>query len=115
MDETPKLKVSRDQIYKNETVIAEQIGDKYSNTMCHRMKEKDTFNTIFPTNGLWKGDIIFRTTNNIMVPTAYIDPYQDETHYFKMDANKRYNEEMARAKNMMVKKKKDVKKDSPSK
>src|SRR4051812_18859015 len=106
MNETPSEKFDRTQIYSNETQIEEKLGNKYHNTMCHRMKEKDTFKTIFPTNGLWKGDIIFKTTNNVMVPSAYRDPYQDETYYFKMDWNKRYNEEMARAKNMMIKKKK---------
>lgn len=107
MEETPKPKVTRFDIYKNEAQIENNLGEFYNSTMCHRMKEKDTFKTVFPTSDLWKDEIIFKTTNQVEKPSSYKDPYHDEIFFFKMDANKRYSEEMLRARNMMSKKKKD--------
>jgi hypothetical protein len=107
MNETPKVKITREDIYKNEEKISNEIGERYNNTMCHRMKEKDTFKTINPTAGLWKNDLLYKTTNEVMQPSSYKDPYHDETFFLKMDFNKRFNEEMAKAKNMMMVKKKD--------
>lgn len=102
-----KTITKKDQIYKNEQQISNELKESYNNTMCHRMKEKDTFNTVLPTNGLWKNDYVFKTTNDIMKPLSYKDPYFDDTHYFKMNKEKEFNEEMAKAKNMMINKKKD--------
>jgi hypothetical protein len=110
MDETPKAKLTRFDIYKNETQIETLQGDFYNNTLCHRMKEKDTFKTVFPTSDLWKDEIIFKTTNQVEKPIALKDPYHDETYHFKRDFNTRYNEEMLKSKNMMSKKKKDAEK-----
>jgi hypothetical protein len=105
MDETSKKKITRDEIYKSEQKIQEELGDIFSNTMNHRMKEKDTFNTVFPTTGLWKDNIIYKTTNEVTKPLMYKDPYHDKTYYFKTDFNKKFTEEMLKAKNMMTVKK----------
>jgi hypothetical protein len=110
MDETPKSKITRHEIYKNENKIETILGEHFNPTMAHRMKEKDTFKTVFPTSELWTSDVIFKTTNEVVKPSSYKDPYHDKTHYFKMDWNKRYNEEMAKAKNMMIKKKNNLEK-----
>jgi hypothetical protein len=114
MDEVPKEKVTRDQIYKNEDKIQEKLGESFNNAMNHRMKNKDTFNTVFPTNGLWEPEVLLKTTNEIMKPLSYKDPYHDEKYHFKMNWYKRFDEEMAKAKNMMINKKKDLEK-KPSK
>jgi hypothetical protein len=106
-----KTKIKKEDIYKNETQIANEVGASYNNTMCHRMKEKDTFNTVLPTNGLWKSDVVFKTTNETLRPLSYKDPYFDDTFYFKMNKEKEFNEEMAKTKNMMINKKKEDNKD----
>lgn len=107
MNETSnQTNTSKQNIYKNEKEIEEEIGERYNNTMCHRMKEKDTSKIVFPTYGLWKNELLFKTTNSVMVPSSYKDPYHDETYHFKMNFDKKFNEEMARAKNMMINKKK---------
>jgi hypothetical protein len=108
INETPKEKLTRDKIYKNESQIETVLDDFYNPTMSHRMKEKDTFKAVFPTSELWGPEIIFKTTNEVLKPSSFKDPYHDETHYFKSDWNKKYAEEMLKAKNMMIKKKKDV-------
>lgn len=115
MNETPKMKVTRFDIYKNEAQIENIQGDFYNNTMCHRMKEKDTFKTVFPSSDLWKDEVIFKTTNSVLKPSSYKDPYYDENFHFKSDWNTKYNEEMLKAKNMMTKKKKDGEKKPESK
>ncbi len=104
MNDTPKKKITKEEIYLNEMQIQEKLGDIYNNTMSHRLKEKDTFKTINPTYGLWKNEIVYKTTTDTMKATGFKDPYHDETFFFKMDFNKRFTEEMLRAKNMMAKK-----------
>lgn len=101
------LKISRFDIYKNESQIESLMTCEYNNTMSHRMKEKDTFKTIFPTSDLWKNDLIFKTTNTEMKADSFTDPYLDDRYFFKMDINKKYTEEMLKAKNMTTKKKKE--------
>lgn len=112
MHETTKTQVTRDQIYKNEAQIQEELGERYNNAMCHRMKEKDTFRTVLPTNGLWQSSAVFKTTNQVMKPSSYTDPYHNEQYHFKMNAYKRFDEEMAKAKNMMINKKKETSSDN---
>jgi hypothetical protein len=108
-----KEKLTREKLYKNEAEIEDLIKDKYSKTTCHRMKEKDTFKTIFPTSDLWKAQVIFKTTNQVLKPESYCDPYRDQTFNYKTDFNKRFFEEMLKSKNMMSNKRRDD--TSPSK
>lgn len=106
-----KEKFDRTKIYKNETQIEETIGTNYNITICHRLKETNTFNKIFPTNNLWQPDYIFKTTKQVLQADTFVDPYLDTTYNIKMDNEKQYNEEMLKAKNMMIKKGKEDKKD----
>ena len=98
MDKKPKF--SRDNIYKNENKIGETLGEYYNSVMSHRMKDKNTFKTIFPSSDLWSPEILMKSSNEAMRPTSFYDEAQDKRHHFKMDANKRYNEEMAKAINL---------------
>ena len=109
MEETKKPKVTRSEIYRSENVISETLGEHYNPIICHRMKEKDTFKTVFPSTDIWKSDILLKSTNQVLKPTSYVDPHHDKRYFFKMDANKKYNEEMARAKNIMANTKKEEK------
>lgn len=114
IEETPKEKVSREQVYMNESQIKEKVGENYNDTMAHRLKERNTFNSVFPSTGINRNERLYKTTNELMQPSKYIDPYHDEKFYFRMDIEKRFNEEMIKAKNMMMKKTKEVDK-KPSK
>jgi hypothetical protein len=89
------------KVFKNENEIQKVMGENYNHTMCHRMKNKDTTGTCFPTNGLWKPEVLYKTTNEVIKPTAYQDPYQDETHHYKKSFEKAYGEEMAKAQNII--------------
>ena len=98
---------------KTEKEIKEYLGPKLNNTLNHLMKDKDTRSTVFPTSGLWKGEVMFKTTNEINQPCLYIDPDLDKLHHIKMNQYKKFDEEMQKAKNMMKKtnsEKKDEKK-----
>jgi len=88
---------------KTEKEIKEILGDKVNNTLNHLMKDKDTTSVIFPTSGLWKGDILFQTTNNANKPSMLMDPDLNKLHHIKMNQYKRFDEEMQKAKNMMKK------------
>jgi hypothetical protein len=107
MEETKKPKVSRENVYRSEEAIQEKLGENYNNIMSHRMKEKDTFKVVFPSSDIWGSGVIFKTTNQFLQPTSYNDPHLDKHHFFKMDAEKKYYEEMAKAKNIMGNKKKE--------
>lgn len=107
-----KEKFDRTKIYKNESEIEEKIGTTYNITINHSMKERDTFNKIFPTSNMWKPEQIFKTTKDVLQAHTFIDPYLDTTFNIKMDNEKQFNEEMLKAKNMMIKKGKDEKKDN---
>jgi hypothetical protein len=87
-------------VYKNEKQIEEKMGEFYNNTMCHRMKLKDTTSDIFPTNGLWKSDIVYKTSNQVNQPTDYSDKYLDKLHYIKTGTEKKYADELAKANNI---------------
>ncbi len=100
-------KFSRENVYKNERQIKELVGESYSDTMCHRMKDKDTFKELIPTASIIPPEQIFKTSKNTLETKVYVDPDYDTSYHFKMDMNKRYTEEMLKAKNMMMKKKKD--------
>ncbi len=107
-----KEKFDRTKIYKNESQIEERVGPNYNITICHRLKETDTFNKIFPTSNLWQPEHIYKTTKQVLKADTFVDPYLDTTFNIKMDNEKQYNEEMLKAKNMMIKKGKEEKKDN---
>ena len=107
MEETKKQKVTRFDIYKNESQIQTRLGEIYNNTMCHRMKEKDTFKTIFPTSDLFKNEYIYKTMNEVVKAAEPMDPYYDDRHHLKTNSDKKFNEEMARWKNMIKNKKEE--------
>lgn len=92
-------KFNRDDIYKNESQINERLGEHYNNTQCHRMKDKNTFSTVFPTSVIEFHNVM-KTTNKEMEPISFKVDDLDKRHFFKMDANKRYNVEMAKAINL---------------
>ena len=110
-----KEKFDRTKLYYNESEIQEKIGTDYSNTISHRMKNRDTFNKIFPTTNSWKPEMIYKTTKRSLQADSFIDPNMDYIFNIKMDNEKHYNEEMLKAKNMMIKKGKEEKKDNPKK
>jgi hypothetical protein len=87
-------------VYKSEKQIEEEAGEFYNNTMCHRMKSKDTTSSVFPTNGLWKSDIVYKTSNQVNQPKAYTDKYLDKTHYIKTGTEKKHAEELAKSNNI---------------
>lgn len=91
---------------RTEKEIRDFLGPKLNNTMNHLMKDKDTTSTCFPTSGLWKGQSIFKTTNEINQPSLYYDPDLNKHHHIKMNQYKKFDEEMQKAKNMMKKSKK---------
>jgi hypothetical protein len=107
MEKNIKPKVPKENIYRSEEMIEKTLGENYNNIMSHRMKEKDTFKVVFPSSGIWNSSVIFKSTNKFLQPTSYTDPHHDKHHFFKMDADKRYYEEMAKAKNIMANKKEE--------
>lgn len=88
---------------KTEKQIQEFLGVKLNNTMNHLMKDKHTASTIFPTSGLWKDEVIFKTTNTVMQPSGYSDPDLNKLHHIKMNQFKKFDEEMQKSKNMLKK------------
>ena len=89
---------------RTEKEIKKLLGPKLNNTMNHLMKDKDTTSTMFPTSGLWKDEVIFKTTNSMNRPSLFLDPDLDKLHHIKMNQFKKFDEEMQKAKNMMMKK-----------
>ena len=110
-----KQKFDRAKLYKNESEIKETIGADYTITISHRMKNRDTFNKVFPTTNSWKPEQIYKTTKKNLEADSFIDPDMDYTFNKKMDYEKHFNEEMLKAKNMMIKKGKEEKKDNSKK
>jgi len=120
MEVTSKTKKSstfdKDKIYPSEKEIQRQLGDTYNNSLNHLMKDKNTCKTIMPTYGLYNEELIFKTTNQEMVPTTLNDPYLDGKHHFTTDLYKRFNEEMFKNRNTMkILDAKNKEKDSGSK
>jgi hypothetical protein len=85
---------------KSEKELEIDLGDYYCNTMNHHMKTKNTTNSVFPTNGLWKDDVIYKSTNSTMCSINNFDKYYDDSYHFKKDFEKKYAEEMFKAKNI---------------
>ena len=100
---------------QTEKDIKEFLGPKLNNTMNHLMKDKNTMNTVFPTNGLWSAQSIFKTTNEISKPSLYYDPDLSKLHHIKMNQYKKFDEEMQKAKNMMKKSNNDKKEEGGEK
>ena len=92
-------------IYKSEKEIENEYGEFYNNTMCHRMKLKDTNSSVFPTNGLWNNDIVYKTSNMVNQPSEYFDKYHNKTHFIKTDFEKKHFEEAAKANNIIKQRK----------
>jgi hypothetical protein len=92
---------NRCKVFNNEKEIETVLGETYSNTMCHRMKNKNTTSTCFPTNGLWKPVVLYKTTNEVVKPSSYTDPYYDDKHHYVKSFEKAYGEEMAKAQNII--------------
>jgi hypothetical protein len=88
-------------IFKNEIEIQNALGENYNTTMCHRMKNKDTTSSCFPTNGLWKPEVLYKTTTEVTKASSVNDPYYDEKYHYKTSFEKRYGEEMAKAQNII--------------
>jgi hypothetical protein len=88
------------KVFINEKQIEEKCGEFYNCTMCHKMKSKDTTSSIFPTIGLWKNDLVYKTTNQISQPTEYNNKYLDKKHYIKTGFEKKHFEELAKANNI---------------
>ena len=86
-------------IYKSEKELESELGQFYNNTMNHHMKTKNTTNSVFPTNGLWKDDMIYKSTNSTFFMNIQ-DRYYDEKYHFKTDFSKKYAEEMFKEKNI---------------
>ncbi len=87
-------------IYKSEKQIEEEYGEFYNNTMCHRMKSKDTTSSVFPTNGLWKNEIVYKTTSQVNQPIEYNDKYLNKQYFIKTDFEKKHAEQMAKSNNI---------------
>ncbi len=100
-----KIPITRDMIHINEDKIRKNIGDTYENTMNHQVKIKDTKNSMFPVNGSFNNSDIFKTTTQALSAEKTFDPYHTEYYNKRMDFQKRYAEEMLKAKNMMSTKK----------
>jgi hypothetical protein len=95
-----KKKFNKDDVYPGEKEIEKDLGKFYSNTLNHRMKDKNTCKSINPTYGLYNEEFIYQSTNQVLKPTALRDPYLNKRHYFTTDINKRFNEELFRRKNL---------------
>lgn len=94
--------LKRKAAYLNsEKEIEEYLGENYNNTMSHRMKTNNTFNNIAPCYGLWKSGEVFKTTNNVMKPMFHIDRPVDKTFHFKTDKQKKYAEEVIKARTVI--------------
>jgi hypothetical protein len=86
----------REQIYKNENQIQEELGEYYNPVINHRQKEKDTFKHISPASGLWPSNQIFKSTNQTYSIPKEVEHEVDKTYFMKMDPFKKYCEEMSR-------------------
>lgn len=95
---------------QTEKEIQQLLGSKANMTMNHLMKDKDTTSLIFPTSGLWKDNVTFKTTNQVNQPIMFYDPDLNKLHHIKMNQYKKFDEEMLKAKNMMKKSKKEEEK-----
>jgi hypothetical protein len=100
MDRSEGLKpFKRDQIYKNENQIQEELGEYFNPVINHRQKEKDTFKHISPASGLWSSSQIYKSTNQVNAIPGDIQQVEhqvDKTYFMKMDPFKKYCEEMSR-------------------
>jgi len=99
----PKPKFDKDKLYPSEQEIRKEMGDFYSNTLNHRMKDKNTCKMVMPTYGLYDEEVIYKTTNQEKVSTSINDQYLDKTYYITTDLYKRYNEEMFKTRNINAK------------
>ncbi len=100
--------ITREQTHIPETKIRENIGQTYNNTMNHQVKIKDTKKCILPVAGSFSVEKILRTTQQINKADRLSDPYHFEYYNKRMDFQKKYTEDMLRAKNMMMKKKENA-------
>jgi len=101
--------ILREMIHVPEITIRENTGERYNNTMNHQVKIKDTKKTILPVAGSFNSENVFRTSLKVNQADIFFDPYHTEYYKKRMDFQKKYTEEMLRAKNMMMKKKETAK------
>jgi len=101
--------ITREMTHIHEKAIREKTGETYNNTMNHQVKIKDTKKTILPVAGSFTNDRIFKTTLKANEADEFFDPYHTEYFNKRMDFQKKYTEDMLRAKNMMMKKKETAK------
>lgn len=69
-------------------------------TLHRKHKVKDTFSAVFPAYGLWKPKEEFKSENQRMSKDLNEAEPIDWSYHNKMDAMKRYTEEMLKAANM---------------
>jgi len=101
--------ITREMTHVPEVAIREQTGETYNNTMNHQVKIKDTKKTILPVAGCFNNENVFKSTLIATQAYEFSDPYHTEYYNKRFDFQKKYTEEMLRAKNMMTKKKETVK------
>jgi len=101
--------ITRDMTHIPENKIRENIGDNYNDTMNHQVKIKDTKKSMFPVSGSFNNDYVFKTTSQVLTADKTYDPYHTQYYNKRMDFQKKYTEDMLRAKNMMMKKKETAK------
>ena len=101
--------ITREMTLVPERTIREEIGETYNNTMNHQVKIKDTKKTIFPVADSFNNQNMFKSTLKVNEADKLFDPYHTEYNNKRMDFQKKYTEEMLRAKNMMMKKKETAK------
>lgn len=102
---TKKEIITREGIHIGEEKIRENIGNSYNNTMNHQVKLKDTKKSVLPISGVFRNDTVFKTTIQKFVVDDFKDIYDTDIYHKKMDFQKKYTEDMCRAKNMVMKKK----------
>lgn len=101
--------ITREMTHVPEKTIRENTGEIYNNTMNHQVKIKDTKKTILPVAGSFNNEKVLKTTLKANEAYQFSDPYHNEYYNKRMDFQKKYTEEMLRAKNMMMKKKETAK------
>lgn len=101
--------ITREMTHILEKTIREKNGERYENTMNHQVKIKDTKKTVLPVAGSFSNESIFKSTLKANETDVFFDPYHTEHYNKRMDFQKKYTEEMLRAKNMMMKKKETAK------
>jgi len=97
--------ITREMTHIPENKIRMNIGEVYNDTMNHQVKIRDTKKIMLPVSGSFENSNIFKTTSQVLVADKLYDPYHTEHFNKRMDFQKKYTEDMLRAKNMMMKKK----------